>query len=124
MLFLVSFAGITLDKCAVLRIGTLTGGPLCRESHPMCRLKNPTVAFSAKPLCTMYACSLSSRDPSDRDVNWSPLCRESHPQCRLKNPTVVYMITCMLSFCKTDVYNIRLLIIHERGCRNTTNSIF
>ena len=42
-LSLVSFAGMTLDKCIVLRIGTLTGCPLCRESHPMCRLKNPTV---------------------------------------------------------------------------------
>ena len=30
-------------KCIVLRIGTLTGCPLCRESHPLCRLKNPTV---------------------------------------------------------------------------------
>ena len=38
-----SFAGMTLDKCIVLRIGTLTGCPLCRESHPLCRLKNPTV---------------------------------------------------------------------------------
>ena len=39
----VSFAGMTLDKIIVLRIGTLTGCPLCRESHPLCRLKNPTV---------------------------------------------------------------------------------
>ena len=42
-LSLVSFAGMTLDKCIVLRIGTLTGCPLCRESHPLCRLKNPMV---------------------------------------------------------------------------------
>ena len=42
-LSLVSFAGMTLDKCIVPRIGTLTGCPLCRESHPLCRLKNPTV---------------------------------------------------------------------------------
>ena len=42
-LSLVSFAGMTLDKCIVLRIGTLTGCPLGRESHPLCRLKNPTV---------------------------------------------------------------------------------
>ena len=34
---------MTLDKCILLRIGTLTGCPLCRESHPLCRLKNPTV---------------------------------------------------------------------------------
>ena len=37
------FPGMTLDKCIVLRIGTLSGCPLCRESHPLCRLKNPTV---------------------------------------------------------------------------------
>ena len=43
MLFMVSFAGMTLDKCIILRIGTLTGCPLCRESHPFCRLKNSTV---------------------------------------------------------------------------------
>ena len=43
MLSLVSFAGMTLDKCIVLRIGTLTGCPLCREIHPLCRLKNPMV---------------------------------------------------------------------------------
>ena len=42
-LSLVLFAGMTLDRCAVLRIGTLTGYPLCRESHPSCRLKNPLV---------------------------------------------------------------------------------
>ena len=59
------------NKGAVLRIGTLTGGTLCRESHPL---------------------------------------------CRLKNPTVVYMITCRLSSCKTGMYNVRLLIILERGC--------
>ena len=45
MLSLVSFAGMTLNKCAVLRIGTLTGGSLCRESHPLCRLKNRTVVY-------------------------------------------------------------------------------
>ena len=42
-LSLVSFARMTLDKCIVLRIGTLTGCPLCRESHPLCSLKNPMV---------------------------------------------------------------------------------
>ena len=43
MLSLVSFAGMTLDKCIILRIRTLSGCPLCRESHPLCRLKNPMV---------------------------------------------------------------------------------
>ena len=42
-LFLVSFAGVTLNKCAFLRVGTLNGGPLVRESHPLCMLKYPTV---------------------------------------------------------------------------------
>ena len=41
MLSLVSFVGMTLDKCIDLQIGTLSGGPLCRESHLLCRLKNP-----------------------------------------------------------------------------------
>ena len=51
---LVSFAGMTLNKCAVLRIGTLTGGALCREGEsPMCRLKNRTVVY-------MITCRLSS----------------------------------------------------------------
>ena len=42
MLSLVSFAGMTLNKTSgnVLRLGTLTGGPLCREGHPVCRLKD------------------------------------------------------------------------------------
>ena len=42
-LSLVSLAGMTLDKSINLRIGTSTGCPLCRKSHPFCRLKNPTV---------------------------------------------------------------------------------
>ena len=43
MLSLVSFAGMALDKCIVFRIGALTGCSLCRESHPLCRLKSPMV---------------------------------------------------------------------------------
>ena len=39
MLSLVSFAGVTLNKCAVLWIGTLTGGPIQGES-PLCWFKN------------------------------------------------------------------------------------
>ena len=35
MLSLASFAGMTLNKCAVLQIGT-TEGPMCRGSHPVC----------------------------------------------------------------------------------------
>ena len=35
MLSLVSFAGMTLNKCAVLWIGTLTGGPVQVELPPV-----------------------------------------------------------------------------------------
>ena len=34
-------------QCAVLRIGTLTGCPLCRDRHPLCRLKIPTQVLSS-----------------------------------------------------------------------------
>ena len=34
-------AGMTLDKCIVLRIRTLTGCPLCRESPPPVQVKEP-----------------------------------------------------------------------------------
>ena len=27
----------------IFRIGTLTGDPLCRESHALCRLEDPTI---------------------------------------------------------------------------------
>ena len=30
-------------RVILVPIGTLTGCPQCRESHPLCRLKNPTV---------------------------------------------------------------------------------
>ena len=117
MLSLVSFAGMTLDKCAVLRIGTLTGGPLCRESHPMCRLKNPTVAFIPQSRCVQCTPAHYPREILRiGTLTGGPLCKERYPMCRLKNPTVVYMITCRFSFCKTGVYNVRLLIILERGC--------
>ena len=56
------------------------------------------------------------RRPLDRDVNWRPPVQRESPLYRLKNHTVVYMITCRLSSCKTDVYNVRLLIILKRGC--------
>ena len=117
ILSLVSFAGTTLDKCAVLRIETLTGGLLCRESHPVCRLMNPTVAFNLQNQCVQCMPAHYPREILRiGTLTEDPLCKESHPMCRLKNPTVVYMITCRLSFCKTGVYNVCLLIILERGC--------
>ena len=42
---LASFAGMNVNKCTFLWIGMLTGGPLCRKSHPLCRLKTPTVIY-------------------------------------------------------------------------------
>ena len=54
MLSLVSLAGITNNKVAVLRIRTLTGAPLCRESQPLCRLKNPTVVYIIT--CRLFSC--------------------------------------------------------------------
>ena len=109
---------MTLEKCAVLRIGMLTEVPLCMEGHPMCRLKNPTVAFIVQNRCVQCTPAHYRREIL-RIGTWTrgSLCRESHPLCRLKNPTVVYMITSRLSSCKTSVYNnVHLLIILERGC--------
>ena len=56
-LSLVSFAVMTLNECTILQIGTLTGCPLCRESHPLCRLKNITVIY------IYITCKLSSCNP-------------------------------------------------------------
>ena len=39
----VIFQYALLSGGLVLWMGTLTGCPLCREGHPLCRLKNPTV---------------------------------------------------------------------------------
>ena len=116
MLSLVSFAGTTLDKCAALRIGTLTGGPLCRERHPMYRLKNLTVTFILQNNVQCTPAHYPREILRIGTLTGGPMCRESHPLCRLKNPTVVYMITCRLSSCKTGVCNARLFIFLERGC--------
>ena len=40
-LSLVSFAGMTLDKCAVFRIGTLTGCPPVQRKSPLVQTKEP-----------------------------------------------------------------------------------
>ena len=55
-LFLVSFEGMTLDKCIVLQIGTLTGCPLCKES-PLVQVKEPYGNLD------MVTCRLSSCNP-------------------------------------------------------------
>ena len=41
MLSLVSFTGMTRNRCTALQIGMLTGCPLCRESHPHVQVKEP-----------------------------------------------------------------------------------
>ena len=128
MLSLVLFAGMTLDKCAVLRIGTLTGVRLRRKSHSMCRLKNHTVTFILQNRCVQCKPAHYPREilrigtlteapppPHPRAGRVNPVQGES-TLCRLKNPIVVYMITCMLSFCETGVYNVCLNIILERVC--------
>ena len=38
----VSFADMTWKQCAVVRIGTLTGGPCAGKVPTLCRLKNPS----------------------------------------------------------------------------------
>ena len=64
MFSLVSFAGMTLDKCAVFQIGMLTGGPCagrvtpCADFRTYSSLHDLLVGFQpAKPVCTMYAYS-------------------------------------------------------------------
>ena len=49
MLSLVSFAGLTLNKCAVLWIGTLTGGPVQGESPPV--LVKESQTYSRTSVC-------------------------------------------------------------------------
>ena len=57
-LSLVSFAGMTLDECIVLRVGTLTGCPLCR-------LKNPTVISIWLLVCFHPATRSVQSTPAD-----------------------------------------------------------
>ena len=54
--FHVSFAGMILNKCVVLRIGTLTGGLLCRERHPLCRLQNSSAVY--RVTCRRSSCKI------------------------------------------------------------------
>ena len=51
MLSLVSFAGMTLNKCAVLWIGTLTGGPVQGESPPMLVKESHIQTYSRTSVC-------------------------------------------------------------------------
>ena len=101
-------------QCAVLRIETLTGGPLCRDSHPLRRLKIPTQVSCARgpgfdprrrreKICWSELASLSVICRNDmiqcvvlriETLTGGPLCRDSHPLCRLKIPTQV-LSSCM-----------------------------
>ena len=83
-LSLVSFAGMTLNKCTVHRIGTLTGCPLCRESHPLCRLKSHTV---------IKIWLLVGFHPATRSVQSTPYAREGVRQYIAKERKTTAMLT-------------------------------
>ena len=51
MLSLVSFAGMILNKCAVLWIGTLTGGPVQGESPPVLVKELQIQTYSRTSVC-------------------------------------------------------------------------
>ena len=51
MLSLVSFAGLTLNKCAVFWIGTLTWGPVQEESPPLLVKKSHIQTYSRTSVC-------------------------------------------------------------------------
>ena len=51
MLSLVSFAGMTLNKCAFLWIGTLTGGPVQEESPPVLVKESHIQTYSRTSVC-------------------------------------------------------------------------
>ena len=51
MLSLVSFAGMTLNKCAVLWIGTLAGGPVQGESPPVLVKESHIQTYSRTSVC-------------------------------------------------------------------------
>ena len=46
-----SFAGMTLNKCAVLWIGTLTGGPVQEESPPVLVKESHIQTYSRISVC-------------------------------------------------------------------------
>ena len=51
MLSLMSFAGMTVNKCAVLWIGTLTGGPVQGESPPVLVKESHIQTYSRTSVC-------------------------------------------------------------------------
>ena len=51
MLSLVSFAGMTLNKCAILSIGALTGGPVQGESPPVLVKESYIQTYSRTSVC-------------------------------------------------------------------------
>ena len=58
-----------------------------QEVSPLVHVKEPYSSFhSAKSVCTMYACSLSSRDPSDRVVNRRPPVQGELPPVQVNEP--------------------------------------
>ena len=52
MLSLVSFAGMTLNKCTVLWIGTFSGGPVQGESPPVLVKESHIQSYSRTSVCS------------------------------------------------------------------------
>ena len=52
MISLVSFAWMTLNKCAVLWIGSLTGGPMQGESPPVLVKESHIQTYSRTSICS------------------------------------------------------------------------
>ena len=97
---------MTLDKCIVLRIGTLTGCTLCRESHPLCRLKNPTV-ISIWLLVGFHPASRSVQStPADntRKRVWQYIEKES-----THSASHYYFRGCKISTTQKNLYTEKLI---------------
>ena len=93
------------------------------ESHPMYRLKNPTVAFNLQNQCVQCTPAHYPREILRiGTLTEGPLCSESHPMCRLKDPTVVYMITCFQIIERTLFCNRTAIDKVQRGITNYINS--
>ena len=116
MLSFMSFAGIGWKQYVFLQIRTLTGGPLCRESHTLYRSKNSIVSnwlfaglhpATLRVQCTSSIIFNELKEASIQQnqkrpltwnqctilwigmLTWGPLCRESHLLCRLKDSMVI-----------------------------------
>ena len=116
-----SFAGMTLDKCIVLRIGTLTGCPLCRESRPLCRFKNPTL-ISIWLLVGFHPATRSVQStPADntRKRVWQYIEKErKKPSVRLSSRLSATLLRCLVcEICNSKsfhsfLFKLWIMIVH------------